>query len=470
MKELRRNMRVLALAVLVLFGSLCGYFTYSVYFYGGRWFANANNPRLTSQKSAVTMGTVYDRKGTVLASTKADGTRQYPTYVDIRNAVSHTLGDSRGIVSNGVETFMASYLLGFKSSVWDRVQNLLSGEKARGDDITLTIDAELTEYAASLLKRHTGGAIVLYNYKTGEILCSTSYPDFDPRNMSATLNSRNDNGALLNRATQGMYPPGSIFKIITLASALENLPDAQIREYLCEGLLPVEETVVTEASQAVHGTQTLKQAFAKSCNTTFASLALELGYSRLSQTAQNFGFGDNFLFQDLVLYNSQFPTTKQSRDDLAWAGIGQGRVLVTPLHMAMVAGAIANDGVMMEPKLLQSAVSSSGQSRTISPQRTYRRVVDSDIARLIGEYMVACVESGTGSQAKVDGYRVAGKTGSAESTDDKSIKTHAWFVGFIDDDAHPLAIAVVIERGGSGGSIAAPIAQRILQRAVKLGY
>ena len=470
MKKLRSNIRVLMLAVLVLFGILGGYFGYSVYFYGGRWFSSSSNIRIPAQKAVVVPGTISDRTGLVLAEVNAEGSRSYPTHTAVRRAVSHVVGDSRGIVSNGAETFFASYLLGFRSGVGERFRLLLSGEQAQGDNISLTIDAKLCEYAADRLDGYRAGAVVLLNYKTGEILCSTSYPNFDTRHINETLSSSNDNGALVNRVTQGLYPPGSTFKIITLASALENLAAVESRTFNCTGAVIVNATTVTEASNAVHGIQDLSTAFANSCNTTFASLALELGYSRLSRTASNFGFGDNFLFQDLVVYNSQFPTSKRSEDDLAWAGIGQGRVLVTPLHMAMIAGAIANDGVMMEPRLLLNAVSPDGQTRAVSARRSYTRVTAESIARTIGEYMTACVQRGTGKKAQISGLTVAGKTGSAETSDDKSVKTHAWFVGYITDDAHPLAIAVLVERGGGGGSVAAPIAQRVLKKAVELGY
>lgn len=364
---------------------------------------------------------------------------------------------------------MASYLLGFNAGALERVQQLFSSDTPRGDDVALTIDAELCAYAADLIKRYVGGAVVVLNYSTGEIICSTSYPDFDPRNVQATM-SGTDEGAFFNRVTQGKYPPGSTFKIVTMASALENLTDITSRRYNCTGSLVVNNSTVTEASGQVHGLVTMKEAFAKSCNTTFASTALDLGYSRLSRTATAFGFGDNFLFKDLVVENSQYPTTNQSRDDLAWSGVGQGRVLTTPLHMAMIAGAIANDGVMMEPRLMLSATSPQGTARALPSAHAYKRACTPSTARIIKDYMIACVESGTGTRAKIDGYTVAGKTGSAEVSDDKSVNTHAWFVGFIDDPQHPLAIAVLVEKGGAGSTVATPIAQRVLACALKLGY
>ncbi len=469
MKKLRHNIRIIAIAVLAMFIGLGGYFSYSVYFYGGRWAANVYNPRLKDQKQRVTAGDILDRKGDILATT-VNGSRIYPSGESTRRAVSHVVGDSGGIVGNGVETFMSSYLLGFKANVWDRVTQLFSNSTQRGDDVRLTIDAELCKYAASLLKPYEAGAVVVLNYRTGEILCSTSYPDFDPRNISKTMQNTVDNGAFVNRATQGLYPPGSTFKIITMASALENIPDVVTRGYKCAGTMLVDRTTLTEAGNQVHGVVTMKQAFAQSCNTTFGALSLELGYGKLANTASAFGFGDDFSFRDMVVYNSQYPTTNQSRDDLAWSGVGQGRVLVSPLHMAMIAGAIGNDGVMMEPRLMMSATSARGAARGLWASRVYKRTCGQTTAEIIREFMLSTVESGTGTQAKISGYHIAGKTGSAESSNDKTIKTHAWFAGFVTEGNHPLAIAVVVERGGGGGSVAAPIAQKVLTRAINIGY
>lgn len=468
MKKLRNNVRVLTIIITALFLWLGAYFTYSVYFYGGRWFANANNPRLYNQKMNVTAGDLTDRSGVILATTK-DGTRVYPGTSAQRRAVSHVVGDSGGIVANGAETFMAAYLLGFKSGVLERVQQAFAGARGRGDTVQLTISQELSTYAAGLLAPYNAGAIVVYNYKTGEILCSTSYPDFDPGNVQAVLNSAVDNGELVNRAAQGLYPPGSTFKIVTMASALESIENVQQRRFQCTGAMLVENTIVTEASNQVHNSVTMEQAFAQSCNTEFASLALELGYDNLAKTAASFGFGDNFLFRDLVLFNSQYPVTNQSKDDLAWSGVGQGRVLVTPMHMAMIAGAIANDGVMMEPRLMLSATTAQGLPRLLWQARTYKRLCSPATAQIIQQYMKACVQYGTGTQARINGYVVAGKTGSAEASNDKTVNTHAWFVGYVESPQHPLAIAVIVERGGAGSKVATPIAQKVLSRAIQLG-
>ncbi|HML45120.1 MAG TPA: penicillin-binding transpeptidase domain-containing protein [Clostridia bacterium] len=467
MKQLRHNIRLTATVLIALFVLLGAYFGYSVYFYGGRWFASPYNPRLSNQKQSVVAGDICDRNGMTLATT-VNGTRAYPPGEATRRAIAHVVGDSAGMVANGVETFMASYLLGFQTSPLNRLTQMFSGGQRRGDDLTLTLDANLTRYAADVFPSGFRGAVVVLNWKTGEILAMTSLPDFDPLDLSDALKD-SAAGALVNRATQGLYPPGSTFKIVTYSAAYENLPDLGGRRFSCLGQLPIERTVVTEAGNIAHGSLDMRAAFAQSCNNAFAALALELGYTRLEQEASAFGFNENVLFRDLVLYNSSYPVNNQTRDDLAWSGIGQGRVLATPLHMAMVAATVANDGVMMEPHLLLS-VTQQGKAANKGTPSVYKRVLSGDAAALVRDAMLAATKQGTGSQAAISGHSVAGKTGSAEVSDDKTLGTHAWYVGFIDEQEHPLAISVVVEHGGSGGSVAAPVARKVLLEALELGY
>ena len=458
---------MLTALMLALFAALGAYFCYSVYFYGGRWISNPYNPRITSQKQSVVMGTLTDRDGTVLAYTDASGVRRYNNSRATRLATSQVVGDSGGKVSTGADTFHAQYLLGFKSNVFERVMDAVTGTPQRGDDVQLTISERLSRYISEQFPEGKRGAVVVMNYKTGEILSMVSMPQFDPTNLDDAL-SDEEAGALVNRATQGMYPPGSTFKIVTLASALENLPDLEDFAFDCTGYYPVGNYSVTESSG--HGIQSLSDAFAHSCNTTFAALSQELGYKMLGDTAQRLGFNTNFLFDDLIVYNSSYPIDDLSPEDLAWSSIGQGRVLTTPLHMTLIASAIANGGVMNEPRLLKTITTAQGTQRALAPFSLGERVMKEETARRIENEMIRVVKSGTGTRAALsNGYVVAGKTGSAEASNDKTVETHAWFVGYITNDNAPYAISVVVENGGSGGGVAAPLARKTLQKAINIG-
>ena len=453
--------------LLLMFAVMIAYFCYSVYFYGGRWVTNAHNPRIASGKQSVIMGAVKDRDGTVLAYTDSVGERRYNSSRETRMAVSQVVGDHGGKVSTGVDTFHAQYLLGFKAGVLERLMDAFAGAPQRGDDVQLTISERLSRYISECFPTGKRGAVVVMNYKTGEILSMVSMPQFDPMHMDEAL-ADEAAGALINRATQGLYPPGSTFKIVTLASALENLPDLDDFSLDCTGYYAVGNYSVTE--KEAHGPQTLSQAFSNSCNTTFAALSQDLGYEMLGGTAQRMGFNFNFLFDDLIVYNSSYPIDHLSAEDLAWSAIGQGRVLATPMHMALIVSAIANDGMMLEPRLLKTITTPQGTSRPLPRADEPVRMVSTAVANRLEQEMIRVVRSGTGRRAALgDGYVVAGKTGSAEASDDKSIASHAWFVGYITNENAPYAISVLVENGGSGGGVAAPLARKVLQKAVNLG-
>ena len=466
-KVVKRRIHMLTMLLLLIFALMAAYFCYSVYFYGGRWMANPYNPRISSQKQNVIMGTVTDRDGTVLAYTDDRGARRYHGSRDTRMAVSQVVGDSGGKASTGVDTFHAQYMLGFRSSVVERVMDAVTGTPQRGDDIRLTISERLSRYISEQFPDDKRGAVVVLNYKTSEILSMVSMPQFDPTNVSAAL-SDEEAGALINRATQGLYPPGSTFKIVTMASALQNLPDLDDFGFDCTGYYPVGNYSVTE--QSGHGVQSLSDAFASSCNTTFAALSQELGYAMLGETAEKLGFNENFMFGDLIVYNSSYPIDDLSPEDLAWSSIGQGRVLASPMHMALIASAIANGGVMYEPHLLAAITTAQGGARRLPGSAEGRRVLEPGVAQRLEKEMIRVVKSGTGTRAALDnGYVVAGKTGSAEASNDKSVQSHAWFVGYITNDNAPYAICVLVENGGSGGGVAAPLARKILRKAINLG-
>ena len=465
MRELRRNMRMVGVILLCLFLFVGSWFGWSAYEQGTRWMSSGSNARLNSARKKVTMGTITDRNGVTLAYTDSDGSRCYASGSDLRRALSQTVGDTLSMSGTGVETMHAGILLGFSGSIIDRTWQWLSGEDTRGDDIRLTVDAELSAYIAEQFPDGYSGAAAVINYKTGEILAMVSMPNYDP--YKAGSDSVVDT-AYLNRCLQGKYAPGSVFKIVTLAAALEKKTGVSSRTYTCEGSRLFADVPVTCAGGTVHGEMTLQEAFADSCNVTFAALSYELGGTEMLRMAENFGFNDNFTFQDLVLYESEYPEDLQSVADLAWSGVGQSRVLVTPLHMAMIAGCIGNGGVMMNPVLIDQVTGSTGIPRLRNTAGTYRQAISAGTARVIEEYMRAAVEDGTGYRAQVDGYTVCGKTGSAETSNDKSMETNAWFVGYVAEDTHPYAVAVVIEQGGAGGDKAARLAGKALKRAIDL--
>ena len=467
MKQLRKAIRVCALILAVMMLLPMGYGAYSLIRYGTRWRTSEYNTYLTSMKSGVAAGSIYDRNGVLLAFTEVtaaeDGAlsakRVYAENANVRKAVAHAVGNTRGTVKNAVESFMAEYLYGANMGYLERLSQSRGG-MLRGDDVTLTLDSGLSAYIASVFPADKTGAAVVMNYKTGELYALLSFPSFDPAASGAVTVSQ-----ALNRATRWLSAPGSTFKIVTLSAALQSIQGAEERTFTCTGGVSFGEhqRTVTDYGSAVHGSLTLKRAFTQSCNSTFAILASEMGDKALRRTAADFGIGDDFTFRDLVVENSAFANSDSPLlgADLAWTGAGQNELSLTPLHMCMIAAAVANDGVMMEPRLLLRAVGASGAERAAFEPLVYRTALSAADAATVREYMREVVKSGTGRSAAVEGLTVCAKTGTAEI--DTQQKDNAWFVGFIDDEALPFALCVVVQNSGTGGSVAAPIAQKIFR-------
>lgn len=465
MKELRRNMRLVGALVVVLFVGLAAWFAMTAFTQGSIWASDVRNSRLRATNSL--RGDITDRDGTVLATTAEDGTRQYAKNALARRALSQTVGDIAGMSGTGIETFYSATLLDISTSLLDRLSELFHSRDHVGSSVQITVDGPLQAWIASEFPEGYRGAVCVTNYKTGEILAMVSLPNYDPYDLSNRTGTQVEDTAYLNRCLQGLYTPGSVFKIITLASAVTNDPAVVDQAFSCSGEWTYEGGHIVCAGGTAHGTLNLKTAFKRSCNVTFGKLAYQLGPERLLQTAERFGFNENFKFGDFLVYNSAFPTEFTGMNGLVWAGIGQGEVLVTPLHMTMISGAIANDGVMMKPWLIKRITNSLGAASATGAPAVYRRVLSASEAGLIAQYMYDTVQSGTATRAAIKGYAVCGKTGSAQISDDKSVETNAWFTGFLYDDAHPYAISVVIEGGGAGARMPSELAAKALKKAIE---
>lgn len=458
-------MRTVMVIVMALFIGAGVWFGTAVYTQGDNWASNVYNPRLEGSDSQ--RGDITDRDGVTLASTREDGEREYLSNETARRALSQTVGDTAGMSGAGVESFYSATLLDLSTSLTDRLSEVFNSARHVGSSIQITVDAELQTNIAALFPKGYSGAVCILNYKTGEILAMVSMPNYDPYALNDSEEGVMDT-AYLNRCLQGLYTPGSIFKIVTLASALDYDPNVIGQAFTCSGTWEYEGgSVVCMSGRTAHGDMNLKKAFTKSCNVTFGKLAYQLGIERLKTTAELFGFNENFKFGDFVIYNSSFPQSVRNMNGLVWAGIGQGEVLVTPLHMAMISGAVANGGVMMQPYLVKEIATSLNQVTRRGESKVYRQVMRPDTAQTIAEYMYETVKSGTGGNAAIRGYTVCGKTGSAETSDDKSKATNAWYTGFVYGDEHPYAISVVIEEGGSGGDLAAKLASKALALAIE---
>ncbi len=466
LKRQRHRFKVIALLLFVGFLLLGLWGIWSVRNYGTRWFSHASNPRLAEQKKNVTEGDIADRNGILLATT-VDGKRVYREKSADRAALVHLLGDRNGQIANSVESFQAGYLYGVQSSLLDAVQHLTRKTERRGNNLTLTVDAELCSaipkaFFSHPLTRGKNGAAVVMNYRTGEVLALVSLPCFDPDQADGETIAALDQ-PYWNRVTQALLPPGSTFKIVTAAAMLRSLPDAGDRTFTCTGSLQVsDQFTVTEYNHAVHGSVTLRQAFQHSCNTVFASGALELGDDQLRAVAEKFGFNQNFLFRDLVVNNSSYPRRNRTREALAASGYGQSAVTATPMHLCLLSAAVANDGVMMEPRLLKTVKSSAGATVLGWSSSSVCTVCSADVAEALQQMMKDVVQNGgSGSNASVRSMDIRGKTGTAESTSGGQPVNYGWFTGYNAQEELPFALCVLVEdipEGETGGATAARIA------------
>jgi peptidoglycan glycosyltransferase len=366
--------------------------------------------------------------------------------------------------------------------LFQRIRNVFTGKEIEGNSVVLTVDDRLQQLAAKELG-NSRGAIVAMEPDTGRILAMVSNPTFDSNTVSenwSTLNSDEDNSPLLNRAAQGLYPPGSVFKIITAAAAIEAGSEAESFSMRCLGEMAVGHSVLHCYNGNAHGNVDMTKAFAKSCNTYFASVAAKIGAPALISEAESFGFNSDINFP--LEYNSSlFSLTKDcNANELAETAIGQGKTLVTPLFMAMVTSAIANNGTMMQPYIVDHIKTPWGGTTDRTIPVKLRQVCDASTAYKVKELMCEVVNSGTGQDAafSVSGtsrdktasgsslentysgtITVAGKTGTAENS---SGDDHAWFVAFAPAEKPRIAVAVLLENAGHG-SKAIPDARELMK-------
>lgn len=448
--------------VSTLFLALVGYLTFFELFQKERIVSNSYNRRNYEIEEKTLRGSIYDRNGIELASSsivKEKQVRDYP----YGNIYSHIVGySSKKYGKSGIESRYNDYLLGINE--WNTVLNIrdkLEGNAKEGNNVCLTIDHKLQSKAYKLLGNRKG-AVVAINPKTGEILAMVSKPDFNPRdeelenNWSKMIDDASS--PFLSRATQGLYTPGSTFKVTIAAAALEN--GMGEKKYEDKGIITIDGKKISNAGGKAYGSIELKKALAVSSNVVFAQIACELGEDSLLSLADKIGLGKDIPF-DIPSSQSSFKHKTMSKAEMAAAGIGQGKILVTPLHMALISSAIANDGVMMKPQLVNRIENRRGAVvKKIRPSSLYK-IMQADTSQALKDMMEYTVKDGTGKNAALKGIRVAGKTGTAEN--EQKGKEHAWFIGFAPAEDPQIAVAVILEYSGtSGGSSAAPIARDII--------
>lgn len=441
---------------LALFIALCVYFCYFLIFKSDDFINSPYNARLDKLAENIIRGDIVDKNGVVLATSSSDNERSYP----YSNMYAHAIGyDSNGM--SGVELDGNFYMLRSHAFFLERIKNDLMNVKNKGDTVVTTLDHKLQEVAYDNMDYD--GAVVAIEPKTGKILVMTSKPNFNPNTISDNYKklSQGETSVLLNRATQGLYAPGSTFKIVTALEYLQENANAAQSTFDCKGKLTVDNYTIRCYHGEVHGHQTFMEAFGNSCNIAFSEIGLGLNKNGFTQMCNQLLFNTKLPTRLSNTSTSQFKISDATKDTLMMqTAIGQGETLVTPMHMCMIASAICNDGKLMEPYILDSVTNYKGINVKTFRSKTVDSILTQAQADQIEEYMRYVVTDGTATGLNGSNYMAYGKTGTAEFNDNKD-EAHAWFVGYAKKDDKELAIAVLQEKGGSGSKTAVPIARAV---------
>ena len=449
-----------------LFAVLLAYLAFVQVIWGPQLAASPQNPRLALAAERIHWGRILDRRLTVLADSVGTGplqVRRYPQGA----AFAHVLGyRSRRYGLTGIERREDLALLGLPiTDPWEVLQEAF-GRTPEGNDVVLTLDAGIQQAAVRALG-NVRGAVVVLDPRTGAVLALVSRPGFDPSAVDVqwAVLSRDASAPLYDRATQGQYPPGSSFKTVTLTAALGSGRVHLADPVRCPEAIDVGGALIHNFEHEQLGQISVLQAFVASCNTAFVQIGQRTGAQAVAAAARAFGLGQPVPF-DLPTSSGYVPPPRDlGARGLAQIAFGQGSLLVTPLQMALVAAAVGNGGTMMTPFLVSQIRAPDGRIRQTFTQRGSRNVMAASLAGEVAQAMVQVVQSGTGTAAQLPGVLVAGKTGTAENPHGN---THAWFIAFAPADRPVVALSVIVENGGVGGQVAAPIARQVLAAALQI--
>lgn len=448
--------------IVLIFGFLgcLGFLTYSLFADGHKWVMQPYNSAVYYNGELTGAGKITDCNGRSLAET-VDGKREYNDSLLTRKATLHAVGDTKGFISTGVQNVYEAKLTGY-----NMFTGIYSAAKGASNDIELTLDADVCDAAYKALSDYKAGCVGVVNYKTGDIVCMVSTPSYDVQNKPGDIDTNPAyEGAYMNRLLSGLYTPGSTFKMVVSICAIENIPDIYERTFNCVGEYDPGKGTPIECN-AYHGKLKFKDALAKSCNSAFAQIAIELGPEKLAETAARLGFTSSVSISgDISSEKGRFFLEKGDADDyIGWTGIGQGDTRIPPVAMLRLVSAIANDGKAVSYNIINSFANKAGKALDFDFARRETQLLDAQTADKMKSMLRYNVEKQYGDY-NYEGLNLCAKSGTAQ-IDEINANNTAWFAGFMDDDKNPYAFVVMVERGNSGSQTAGPIANRVLQTLV----
>ncbi|MBQ6439869.1 MAG: penicillin-binding protein [Mogibacterium sp.] len=443
-KQERRAWICLMLVLLLLAGT--GLFGYRFVKFGGQWATFYGNTQIYTD-GVINRGTITDRYGEELLQCTPDGPYYSGDY-ETRVATVHAVGDPYGNISDGAISIFRSQLIGYD------ILNGTYDATANGKKIALTIDANANRTAYEALAGRTG-AVGVYNWKTGEIVCMVSTPTFDPA-YEPEASADDENSYFFNNFLDGLLTPGSTFKLVTAAAVIDNISDRNSFTFECDGVNQLGEGDDDKLTDVTaHGEVDFRGALAQSCNGAFGALTRKVGAKTMAKYAEKAGLTKPVQIDGIETAAGSFDFPKKDDVKLSWAGIGQADDLVNPCAMMVYMGAIANGGEPVQPTLIKSATF----IKELAGGKSLGRYIDSDTAAELKEMMKNNVVENYG-EWNFEGMDMYAKSGTAEVG---SWNPDAWFVGFTADEDAPYAFVVWVKEGGFGSEVAAPIAARVIR-------
>ncbi len=465
--RVRRQVFSTGAIISALFGAMIAYIVVYANSNSKTLFENDYNTREETLLEQNVRGKIYSSDGEILAETVQDQegneVRSYP----YSNLFSHIIGYTyKG--GSGVEQLEDYELTHSDISLSEKAAYDSANEKYPGNDVYTTLDYSLQKAAYDALGDNNG-AVIVTEVDTGNILCMVSKPDFDPNTIEEdweSLGADADSGTLVNRVTQGLYAPGSTFKIFDAVELMnENMSEANSFSYNCVGY---DNEYTLEDGQPIHcyhwtahGQVDLEKAFAKSCNSAFVNIGNSLNRTSFASLLNEMMFGESLPYDLPTGISSYVLTSETSTEDVTQLSIGQGSTLMTPMHLNMVTAAIANGGTVHKDQIIASVKTGTGSVISTTKTEDYRTVMTSEIATKMREMMRDVVLEGTATKLSSRPYNPCGKTGSAEIVTGQST-SHAWFTGFAPLEDPEIAITVIVEGAGSGGTSAVPVARSVM--------
>lgn len=459
-----REFAVVTYLFLAIFLGMIAYFTYFQIEKSEAFINSPYNSRQDTFAEHTIRGNIVSAQGDVLAETKVatDGTetRNYPYGKMFSHVVGYSVNGKAGI-----ESLANFQLLRSHAFFLEKIYHDMKEEKNIGDTIVTTLDTTVQTAAYQALGNYQGAILALCP-STGKILAMVSKPDFEPNTIEADWDSitseTSQSSVLLNRVTQGLYPPGSTFKILTLLEYMREHKDYKNYSFPCGGSLEQDGNAIHCFNNAVHGQEDLLSSFANSCNTSFAHIGLSLNLSKFAKHNEELLFNGE-LPCDFSYSKSQFSLdAKADAWETMQTSIGQGKTLITPYHLALIVSAIDNDGILMKPYITDQVTNYSGTQVSESEPVEFANLLSKKESAVLKQYLQAVVTQGTASALISPNYTAGGKTGSAEYTDTRD--SHAWFVGFASDSKKKkddIVISVILEGAGTGSSYAVPAAKAV---------